>query len=160
MTKVFKLLFHRAFWVALGILVQVAALVLMINRFQHYFVYFYAISTFISIVVVIALANGRSKAGYKIAWIIAILTFPIFGGIFYLVFGGSRVGKRTRKKMVSISSKMAETLDLNHFLIRQIKDENIELGGKLSIFMSMLLAHHTPILISSTSRWEKQNLSV
>jgi len=128
MTKVFKLLFHRAFWVALGILVQVAALVLMINRFQHYFVYFYAISTFISIVVVIALANGRSKAGYKIAWIIAILTFPIFGGIFYLVFGGSRVGKRTRKKMVSISSKMAETLDLNHFLIRQIKDENIEAG--------------------------------
>lgn len=128
MTQVFKLLFHRAFWVALGILVQAAALILMINRFQHYFVYFYGISTFISMVVVIALANGRSKAGYKIAWIIAILTFPIFGGVFYLVFGGSRVGKRTRKKMESISSKMAETLDHNRSLIQQITDENIEAG--------------------------------
>ena len=128
MTKIFKLLFHRAFWVALGILVQAAALIVMILRFQHFFVYFYGISTAISIIVVIALANGRSKAGYKIAWIIAILTFPIFGGIFYLMFGGSRVGKRTRKKMVSISAKMAETLDFNHPLIQELMGQDIEAG--------------------------------
>ena len=110
MTKIFKLLFHRVFWVAIGIALQAAALIVMIYRFQQYFVYFYGISLFISMVAVIALANGKSKAGYKIAWIIAILLFPIFGGIFYLMFGGSRTGKRTRQKMLSINGKMARCL--------------------------------------------------
>ncbi|NLM68598.1 MAG: cardiolipin synthase [Firmicutes bacterium] len=128
MTKIFKLLFHRVFWVAIGIALQAAALIVMIYRFQQYFVYFYGISLFISMVAVIALANGKSKAGYKIAWIIAILLFPIFGGIFYLMFGGSRTGKRTRQKMLSINGKMAEVLDGNQNIIKAIAQENIDAG--------------------------------
>jgi cardiolipin synthase len=128
MTNLFKLLFHRVFWVAIGIAVQAAALVVMIYRFQQYFVYFYGISLFISMVAVIALANGKSKAGYKIAWIISILLFPIFGGIFYLMFGGSRTGKRTRQKMLSINGKMAEALNANQDMVQVITEQNVDAG--------------------------------
>ena len=60
MTNLFKLLFHRVFWVAIGIAVQAAALVVMIYRFQQYFVYFYGISLFISMVAVgLQMARAR-----------------------------------------------------------------------------------------------------
>lgn len=128
MQHILKILFHRVFWVAIALIAQAVALIIMILRFQQYFVYFYGICTFLSMVVVIALANGRSKPGYKIAWIIAILLFPIFGGLFYLVFGGSRLGKRARENMAGITDKMAETLNTNTEVLHEIMADNLEAG--------------------------------
>ncbi len=128
MIKLFRLLFHRAFWVGIGIAVQAAILIVMVYRFQQYFVYFYAMSIILSMVVVIALANGKSKPGYKIAWIIPILLFPFFGGIFYLVFGGSRLGTRTKAKMVSIQTKMAAELHSSPEILAEITEQNIDAG--------------------------------
>ncbi len=126
MVSVFKFLFNRAFLFGIAILVQLVALTVMLYRFQRYFVLFYGLSTFISLVVVILIANGRSKPGYKIAWIIPILLFPIFGGLFYLMFGGSRLGARTRKKMNSITAKAAEAVAADKDVLAKIKQENLE----------------------------------
>ena len=92
MKKLLNLIFHRVVLVAAAIVIQVAALILMINRFSTYFSVFYGITLAASIVAVLAIANGKGNAGYKIAWIILIMSFPIFGGLFYLMFGGSRMG--------------------------------------------------------------------
>lgn len=126
MTNILKLLFHRAFLFGLAIAIQVVALMIMVYKFQRYFVIFYGISTVISMIVVILIANGRSKPGYKIAWIISILLFPIFGGLFYLMFGGSRLGARTRKKMNSITAKMADALASDNTIINEIRQDNVE----------------------------------
>ncbi len=124
MTNIFKVLFHRAFLFGAAIAIQVAVLIMMIYRFQQYFVIFYGISTLISMIVVILIANGRSKPGYKIAWIIPIMLFPIFGGLFYLMFGGSRLGARTREKMNSITAKMADALASDSAIVNEIKQES------------------------------------
>lgn len=132
MKKVFKLLFHRAFFIGLAILIQLAALTIMIYRFQQYFVYFYGFSTFISLVVVILIANGGSKPGYKVAWIIAILLFPIFGGLFYLMFGGSSLSKRVRRKMNVITVKMSEALATSNDVLSNLKASNADAGLQAS----------------------------
>lgn len=113
--NLFKLLFHRVFYIGAAILLQIIVLIAMIYRFQSYFVYFYAVSLLISGIAVIAIANGRSKPGYKIAWIILIMLFPIFGGLFYLIFGG-KPGKRTRNKMQGIAVKMDEVLTADNIV--------------------------------------------
>ena len=94
MKKLLNLLFHRAVLVAAAIVMQVAALILMINRFSAYFSVFYGITLAASIVAVLAIANGKGNAGYKIAWIILILSFPIFGGLFYLKIGRASCRER------------------------------------------------------------------
>jgi len=38
-------------------------------------------------IAVFLILNGKSNPSYKIAWIIPILLFPIFGGLFYIFFG-------------------------------------------------------------------------
>jgi len=99
MKKILSLLFHRVTIIALAILAQLWALVLMIGSFGDYFPQFYAFTTLISAVVVIFIATGRHKSAYKIAWIIPIILFPIFGGLFYLMLGSRRTSKRMKRKM-------------------------------------------------------------
>lgn len=99
MKKILSLLFHRVTIVAVAILAQLVVLILMIGRFSNYFPLFYGFFTILSAVVVIVIATGRNKSAYKIAWIIPIILFPIFGGLFYLMLGNARLSPRMRRKM-------------------------------------------------------------
>ena len=73
MKKILKMLFNRVVLVGLAILVQVLLLILMVVKFQEYFVYFYAMCTVLSMAVVLIIVNGNSNPGYKIAWLIPVL---------------------------------------------------------------------------------------
>lgn len=130
MKKLLNFMFHRVVLVGAAIAAQVAALIIMISKFGPYLPQFYAITTFISAVVVLAIANGTSKSGYKIAWIIPIILFPIFGGLFYLMFGGSRTGKRMRKKMDGVRIKTAEALASTGSLVLEIAAHDEHAGNQ------------------------------
>ncbi len=60
---------------------------------------FYWISEVLGGFLVIFIVNRRGNPSYKIAWIIFILVFPIFGITVFLLFGGGRVFPNFRKKM-------------------------------------------------------------
>ena len=91
MKKLVSLLFHRVVLVAFFLLIQVAVLVVMLLRFNNYFLPFYGVCVAISLFAVFWIVGRQSDPAYKIAWIIPILVFPIFGGLFYLLFGGNRL---------------------------------------------------------------------
>lgn len=110
MKKLEKLLFHRVLWFVVSLMLQFAVFGLMIVKFQEYFIYFYGICIFLSIIAVLALINGKSNPGYQIAWVILILAMPIFGGLIYLLLGGNKTTRRMQKKMSSIEHRMAGLL--------------------------------------------------
>lgn len=110
MTRLMKLLTHRAFLVTVSIAVQLAVLLVMLLRFNEYYQQFHLICSGLSMLIVIWIVGNQSNPAYKIAWIIPIMLFPIFGWILYLLFGGNRLSGRTRKKMEIISRVMEEEL--------------------------------------------------
>lgn len=110
MKKLVSLLFHRVVLVALFLLIQVGVLVVVLLRFNSYFLPFYGVCVAVSIAAVFWIVGRRSDPAYKIAWIVPILIFPIFGGLFYLMFGGNKLGKRTRRKMEGTDRKMEQVL--------------------------------------------------
>ena len=73
MKKRVSLLFHRVVLVAVFILIQIAVLLVMILRFNSYFVYFYWLCVAVSILAVLWILGNRSDPAYKIAWIVPIL---------------------------------------------------------------------------------------
>ena len=77
-----KILLGRVGIIGLLIFIQLLILILFMINFQNYFVYFYGICGVLSLICVFFILNNNSNPGYKIAWIIPILLFPIFGGIF------------------------------------------------------------------------------
>lgn len=135
MKKLLNLLFHRAVLVAAAIVMQVAALILMINRFSAYFSVFYGITLAASIVAVLAIANGKGNAGYKIAWIILILSFPIFGGLFYLMFGGSRMGTYLKKRMDSMRQQLIDALPPDDSILEELNEENPDAARQVHYLM-------------------------
>lgn len=127
--KFFKFLTQRVTLVGFSILVQALILILTILEFRNYFVYFYAFSVLLSLVIVLWLVNGNSNPGYKIAWIVPILLFPIFGGVFYLLLGGNHMSKRAKRKMQSIQRQTANTLRDNDALIQRVKPHHPGAAG-------------------------------
>lgn len=79
--------------------VQLVVLIAVLAVFSDSFYLFYAASIVLSVAAVIWILNDSSNPAYKIAWIILILIFPIFGGIFYLVFGKTRLNRGLRRRM-------------------------------------------------------------
>lgn len=110
MIRLMKLLTHRAFRVGISILVQLAVLLIVLLRFDEYYRQFNQVCFVLSMLIVIYIVGNRSNPSYKIAWIIPIMLFPIFGWLLYLLFGGNRLSKRTRRKMQSMNDVMRQEL--------------------------------------------------
>ena len=100
--KATSLLFKRVTVVGTAIVAQLILLLLMLLRFQEYFIYFYAVNILISIVAVLYIISSKLNPAYKIAWIIPILLVPVFGGLIYLLFGGNKLSAHERKKMARL----------------------------------------------------------
>lgn len=110
MRNLLRMMFHRVAVVRLFIIVQVVVLLAVIIKFYDYFVYFYGVSIALNILVVLWIISNKSNPSYKMAWIISVLMFPFFGGLFYLMFGGNRLSRRTKRKIQEMEKKMDAAL--------------------------------------------------
>lgn len=87
-----SILVSRLFITALMILFQFGVLLLLIQRLSHYFYIFYILFVILSLVTAVGIANSQANPSYKLAWIVPVLVFPLFGGVLYLLFGRSERG--------------------------------------------------------------------
>lgn len=97
-----KLLFQRLVVVSLCILVQAAFLILGVSVLSEYARWFSITMEVFAWIAVVAIVSNRTDPSYKMAWMIPILAFPVFGILFYLLFGGNRLSRRLKKKMHAV----------------------------------------------------------
>lgn len=110
MKKLGSLLLHRVVLTGLGIVLQLAVLVLMMARFSQYFIPFYWAMVILSMAAVLWLVSSSANNGYKIAWIVLILAFPVFGGVIYLLSRGDRFTPGIRRRLQEMERTMELTL--------------------------------------------------
>ncbi len=97
--KLSGILFRKTTAIVVLILLQLGVLVLSIWRMASFFPYVYLVLLMLSLAVLVWVINSDTNPSYKLAWAIPILILPIFGGIFYLLFGTSKVSSRLKKNM-------------------------------------------------------------
>lgn len=123
-TKLLKKIFTRAFVCVLGILLQVLYLMSLFweigTLYSYSFLFFQGVGVVISFFIV----NSDINPSYKIAWIMTILTFPIFGVMFFIFFGNSRSGERLRKKMNYYAKAEREKLSQNDIAADKLSELN------------------------------------
>ena len=122
--NMWKLLFQRVTVVCLSILGQLAFFVLLIWRFQEVSQWLYFCLLILSSAVVLFIISKNTNPAYKIAWVIPILIFPIFGGLFYLMLGGNRLSSRQRKKMLSVEENLRRHLPQNPETMDDLREES------------------------------------
>lgn len=124
MQRILRILFNRVTFIVLSILAQILTFVVMIKGFSNYLFIFDFLFMLISILVVVYILNSKSDPAYKIAWIIPIMLFPIFGGLFFLMFGGTGLSGRMKKSMTLIAEKMKECLSQNDKTLQMLSEDN------------------------------------
>lgn len=97
--KLLKKLFNRTTICIIGILIQIGYLISLFWSLGTAYTYSYVVFVVIGLCMTIYIVNSEMNPSYKIAWIIVILTFPIFGVMFYLFFGSPTSRSRLRKRM-------------------------------------------------------------
>ena len=80
--------------IACLIIVQLIVLVLSVLFLQDYISWLYSALLTLSLTIVIWLVNKEENPSYKLAWVILIMAFPVFGGLFYLVFGNKNMPQK------------------------------------------------------------------
>lgn len=100
--KFLKLIYGRSILVILMVLVQLFVLLSFFTILSSYKLVYSILSTLLTFVLLIVIINNKSNPVFKLAWLIPILAFPVFGGLFYLFFmlqSGSRLINKRMKKI-------------------------------------------------------------
>ena len=90
---------HRAFIVGFLIAIQLLLILSVTINFDYY-IYYYVITEILGILMAFYIIGGNSNPGYKIAWIVILLIFPVLGILIYLAFGGNQLSKREKQRLL------------------------------------------------------------
>ncbi len=105
-----KFLISRRVWIVAAICLQVVFFVILMVRFNEYFSIVYGTNLVLSLFALLFVLNSNINPSYKIAWIIPIMIFPIFGGIVYFVFGRGKLSQKTSAQMCAHEKKVKDAL--------------------------------------------------
>ncbi len=100
--KILKKILGRMFFVVLSIVLQILWFVLFITVLGMRYPFFAGAVRALSLVIVLWILNRRVNPSYKLAWTLLILSIPLVGFAIYLMFGNSRVAKKTRLQFQSV----------------------------------------------------------
>ena len=131
LNKILNFIFKRVFIVGLLILGQIFWGVSMLTRLTKYSGVLNMLLAFLSLLVVLYIINKDDNPAYKLAWIIPILSFPLFGGILYLMFGDKRPTKRMRIQMDKAAAKISAFSVSEEHLLEEIRKEDKTAYGQM-----------------------------
>ena len=119
---------NRLYIVGLMILVQFFFIFAAILEFSEYFPIYFAAMTVLEIGSVLLIIQSRQNMAYKLAWIVVILLFPLFGVSVYVIFCGNHVSTATRKKMSSITTITETAADRNDTVLEELTGADPDAG--------------------------------
>ncbi len=117
--KLLRQLFSRVVLVSLGIAIQLAWLFFIVFYLSAYYLPIAFALNLLSLAAVVFIINRPGNPQVKMAWIVPILVFPLFGGIIFLISGGKGPKHKLRraldksKAMLSAHCKGNMNLDLS-----------------------------------------------
>ena len=97
--KLWGKIFSRFTLISLAIIVQLGWLFLFIYRLSAYYMPIAFFFNAVSMVAAIYILNRPGNPLVKMAWIVPILVFPLFGGLLYFLSGGKGPKKKLRRAL-------------------------------------------------------------
>lgn len=124
MRKVLSVLKNKIFIVTVLILIQLAVFLGIIFQLSEYFVWIYFILIALSFCMSVYIINKNENPTYKLAWVLLIMAFPVFGGLIYLLFGGQKVPKELRKRDMESAETVQEIIWQNQQIMDDLELED------------------------------------
>ena len=120
MKKLWNIMANRLFIVAVLILLQLGLIIGVMVSLSG-FKLVSDLLRFINFFLIIYIVNKQENPSYKLAWIILVLVFPLFGGLFYLMFGGRKMPKALRREAMAEAARTHPVLPHNEKILKEIE---------------------------------------
>ena len=122
MRKLLKAMFSQVTIVSLLLILQFALMFMSLMRISDYFIYVDRALKIISLIAVVIIINRHSNPSYKLAWVVPILIFPLFGGLFYLFITGQMHTKKFFQKLSHLEKEINKNYPQDGFVLKEIAD--------------------------------------
>ncbi|MEG0615324.1 MAG: cardiolipin synthase [Oscillospiraceae bacterium] len=140
----------RVLLIGIPIIIQAALIIIMVLKFSEYYIWFYAICAILSLFVVFHIINDESNPGYKIAWIVPILIFPIFGGLAYLVFGTNKSNKHIKNSVAKLNEICDKELVQDFSVKKEICEQDKSVANQFKYINDY---GHFPVYNNTSSKY-------
>ncbi|MBQ9767429.1 MAG: cardiolipin synthase [Lachnospiraceae bacterium] len=128
--KLLKTLLNRVVIVGILLLLQIGWTVMYVTELAAYSPLIYHSLTVLSVLAVIAVVNTRDNPAYKIAWVIVIMAFPLFGGTTYLMFSGWLPSKKLRNKLSRVEGQLRPFIKQDSTVVELLEEQDPVAAGQ------------------------------
>ena len=128
--KWFRSLLRRRFFIVILLLIQIAAILYTLVSRSIASKITASGLTILSLAVCLYIISRRDKGAFKLSWVFTIMMFPLFGGLFYLIF-----------KAQSVSRKLADIRTMSHEKVL-ISSDNSDLALQV---LGEVAPEHVPV---------------
>lgn len=97
--SIFSFLLSKVVIIGCLIIIQLAFLILSVLFLADNVAWLYGFLMLLSLAIVVWLVGKEENPSYKLAWVILIMALPVFGGLFYLVFGNKSMPRKLASKI-------------------------------------------------------------
>ena len=122
--RILKLIFNRIFYIIVALLLQLGWIFLFVWRLTEFSGYFSAALSFLSLVIILVIANKRINPSFKLSWTVAITTIPVFGLVLYLLFGQSRIAKEMQRRFDAITTSTQKYRTQKKEVLEELQAQN------------------------------------
>lgn len=103
--------------------IQIVWFVVTLNNLIAYSFWLNILLTLFSVAMILYLVVKNESPAYRMSWIILISLFPVFGGLFYFLFGNKRPARKMsqaiQEQVAKDLDKMSEVPDAQDVLLKQ-----------------------------------------
>ena len=122
MRKILHFALNRVVITALLVILQIGFFLLEIFRWSNYYVAIAFVLRLISLGAVISIILRANNPTVKLAWVVPILMFPLFGGILYLFFGHAFIPGRLREGQERTDELVAKQLKQDQTVMDRLNE--------------------------------------
>lgn len=127
MKRLLRLILSRTTFILLLLLAQIAFFLFTVDFVSQYR-YVHTVLYVITVIIVMYLIYKEENPVYKLTWIIPIMIFPLFGGLFYLFYKNTNISKKAKR------------------LYQSIEDERIELTKDMALHSESKITNYLHLL--------------
>jgi len=103
---------------------QIALLIILTVQLSASFIYLYFVFSLFSLTVVCFIASQRSNPAHKLAWVIPILIFPVFGGVLYILIMSNGNNKKFRDKLNTTYKESLPYLKQHAYVMNELNRQD------------------------------------
>lgn len=153
MLKFLKILFSRAFILAMLFVLQFIVFILVGTRLIEYSIYINAAFYTISVIMVLHILTSRVGAiDVKLPWIVLIFIFPVFGTLAYSLFNQDNLRKKILKNIEDQACKAADFVSSDPIVNDILLHENKRMFQQANYMYS---SNDLPPFINSPTKYFK-----